>query len=178
MLFMDTLLREDTRTQEHYWNRMAQFKFDLNYYSYYFSFCVRFLRCWKIAISALTALVTGAWMNWGENTNVKLVCAILILLFQGLNAASELFPFENRKRELREMKILLEPVYEDMEADWLRIAEGEMSKEEVAQKFKEYDKKKRDILQHYFKDDDLPDNKQVREKAKRETDMYIQNNFL
>lgn len=175
---MATFLQEDTRTQEHYWNRMAQFKFDLNYYSYYFSYCVNFLRYWKVTISVLTALVTGAWMNWGDNSTVKMVCAILILVFQGLNAASELFPFENRKRELREMSLLLEPVYEDMEADWLRIAEGEMSKDEVAEKLKKYEKQRRDILQHYFKDDAIPDNKKIRDKASRETRKYIQTNLM
>lgn len=175
---MATVLHEDTKTQEHYWNRMAQFKFDLNYYSYYFSYCVDFLRYWKISISVLTALVTGAWMNWGDNATVGMICAILILILQGLNAASELFPFENRKRELREMELLLDPVYEDMEADWLRIADGELSKEEVAQKLKTYEKRKRDILQHYFKDDSIPDNRKVREKAKRETKKYILTNLM
>ena len=175
---MATLLQENTKTQEHYWNRMAQFKFDLNYYSYYFSFCVKFLRYWKIAISVVTALVTGAWMNWGKSATVGLACAIVILILQGLNAASELFPHENRKRELREMELLLEPVYEDMEADWFRIAEGEMNRDEVAEKLKEYEKKKREILQHYFKDDAIPDRKKVREKANRETRDYIQTNLM
>ena len=78
---MATVLHEDTKTQEHYWNRMAQFKFDLNYFSYYFSYCVDFLRYWKISISVLTALVTGAWMNWGNSTTVGTICAILILIF-------------------------------------------------------------------------------------------------
>lgn len=175
---METVLQEDTRTHEHYWNKMTQFKFDLNYYSYCFSYCISFLRYWKISISVLTALVTGAWMNWGNNKAVAMICAILILIFQSLNAASELFPFENRKRELREMLLLLEPIYEDMEAYWLRIVDGEVTKEDVADKLKKCDSLRHDILKHYFKDDALPDNKRIEEKAKNETLKYINTNLM
>ena len=73
---MTTVVQEDTKTQEHYWNRMTQFKFDLNYYSYYFSYCVNFLRYWKITVSVLTALVTGAYDELVADlieTNIRMI---------------------------------------------------------------------------------------------------------
>lgn len=174
---MSVEIRENTQRQEQYWNRMTQFKFDLNYYSYEFKHCVKCQRWIKGGFLFLTALFTGAWTTWGEMEAVKWVCSIAIFILQAVNSISEIFPYETRKGELREMSSLLEPIYDDMEADWFQVSAADLDDDEITAKILAYSKKIRSIKRHYFKDDAIPDNKKIKAKAKEETDLYFQTRF-
>lgn len=165
----------DTKAQERFWNKLTQFKFDLNYYSYHFSLCVVTLRWIRMGTSALTALFTGAWMTWSDNHWIEIICPIAIFALQVFSAASEVFPYEKRKQELRELSNLLELVYSEMEQDWLSIADGQLSKNQIIDKISYYEKRRHDIQQHYFRDDALPENKRIMEKAEVETGIYFKN---
>lgn len=169
--------KDDCQVQERYWFRLTQFRFDLNYYSYYFKHCVKCQRWIKGTLLLFTTLFTSIWTSWGDYASVKWICSIAILALQTVNSISEIFPYENRKQELREMGCLLEPVYDEMESDWLKVASGEMSVEEIDIKILEYARKRREIEQHYFKDDALPDNVTIKERATSETNLYFETRF-
>lgn len=171
---MISTTQEDTKTQQQFWIRLSQLQFDLNYYRHYFEYCVNFLRWWKIGTSLLTALATSAWISWGDNPIVKWICAIIIFILQGINAISELLPFENRKKDLREIIILLDPVYGEMERDWFKIADGELSKKQVENRMQHYETRQREIMIHYFKDESLPEIKKITDKAAKDTRLYIE----
>jgi len=174
---MQTVIDYDTKAQETYWHKLTQLKFDLIYYSFHFSFCVKTMRRIRISSAALTALVTGAWMNWNEFTPVRLTCAIIILVLQAISAGAELLPYDRRKQEIREIMNLLGSVYDKMEADWLKISDGQFTKEEIQNKTYEYAAKRRDIHQHFFKDDALPEKKKLEKKANKETSAYFRMMF-
>lgn len=165
----------DTRNQEHFWNKLTQLKFDLNYYHQHFATCVKILRWIRIGIVTVTAGVSGVWMTWPETEWVRFVCPTAALVLQIFNATLEVFPYEKRKQELRELTNLLNPVYTDMETDWYRIADGEYTREEIAQKLIDYEKKRQDIQQHYLKDDVLPEQKYITKKAEEDTCAYLDN---
>ena len=174
---MSIEIRESNQRPEQYWNRLTQLKFDLNYYSYEFKHCVRCQRWIKGAFLLLTALFTGAWTTWGDIESVKWVCSIAIFILQAVNSISEIFPYETRKEELREMSSLLEPIYDDMETDWFRVSAGELDDDEITDKIRTYSREIMNIKRHYFKDDAIPDNKKIKAKAKEEADTYFQTRF-
>lgn len=174
---MQKVIDYDTKAQETYWHKLTQFKFDLNYYSFHFSFCVKTMRRIRISSAVMTALVTGAWMNWNELTPVRLTCAIIILVLQAISAGAELLPYDRRKQEIREMLNLLGPVYDEMEADWVKISDGQFTKQDIQNKTYEYAAKRRDIHQHFLKDDALPEKKKLEKKADEETSAYFKMMF-
>lgn len=174
---MQKIIGHDTRAQEAYWHKLTQFKFDLIYYSLHFSSCVTIMRLIRISSAALTALVTGAWMNWNELTPVRLTCGIIILVLQAISAGAELLPYDRRKQEIRELLNLLGPIYDEMEADWVKISDGQFTKADIQNKIYEYTVKKRDVHQHFFKDDALPEKKKLEEKADEETSTYFKMMF-
>lgn len=163
----------DTRNQEHFWNKLTQLKFDLNYYYGHFADCVKILRGIRIGIVAVTAGVSGIWMTWSDIEWVRFVCPIAVLVLQIFNAILDVFPYEKRKQDLRELTNLLNPVYTDMETDWYMIAEGQYTHEEIVQKTINYEKRRQDIQQHYLKDDVLPERKYIVKKAEKETSAYL-----
>lgn len=165
----------DTKNQEHFWNKLTQLKFDLNYYQQHFVNCVKILRWIRIGIVAVTAGVSGIWMTWSELEWVRIACPIAVLVLQIFNAILEVFPYEKRKQELRELTNLLNPVYTDMENDWYMIAEGQYTHEEIVQKTINYEKRRQDIQQHYLKDDALPERKHIVKKAEEDTSAYLGN---
>lgn len=165
----------DTQNQEHFWTKLTQFNFDLNYYHQHFATCVRVLRWTRIGIVAVTACVSGAWMTWPETEWIRFVCPIAVLVLQIFNAILEVFPYEKRRQELRELTNLLQPVYTDMEADWYLIANGQCTVDEIVQKLAIYEKRRLDIQQHYLKDDALPERKHIIKKAEEDTSAYLVN---
>ncbi len=166
---------ENLKIQQVYWNKMYQFKFDLIYYSLYFNLCVSIMRLIKYISVGLTVLVTGIWMNWYYIQSVSVSCAIVILIIQAFNALSELFPFDNRKLEIREMSNELDNVYLQMEADWLKISDGELTITEITSLIQTYAKKRADIEKHYFKNDSLPYNKRIDNHANDKVESYFKN---
>lgn len=167
----------NTQIQNHFWNKLTQFKFDLVLYSLYFSECVTYIRLIKITCLTLSAIFTGIWMNWGDNQTIKVICAVAIFVLQIANTLSENLPFENRKKELRELELLQEPIYTEMESDWFRIVNGDFTHKEIEDKLVDYERKRRDIKQHYFREDAIPRRKRIEDKARAETDLYITTNF-
>jgi len=174
---MQKVVNLDTKAQETYWHKLTQFKFDLIYYSFQFSFCVKTMRRIRISSAVLTALVTGVWMNWNKLTPVRLTCAIIILVLQAISAGAELLPYDKRKQEIRELLNLLGPIYDKMEADWLKISDGQFTKADIQNKTYKYAGQWRDIHQHFFKDDALPEKKKLEKKADEETSTYFKTMF-
>lgn len=164
----------DTRHQEHFWTKLTQLKFDLSYFHHHFAACVGVLRWTRLGIAAITACISGIWMTWPDTEWVRFVCPIATLVLQIFNAALEVFPYDKRKQELRELITLLQPVYTEMESDWYQIADGQYTYEEIAQKINFYENKRQDIQQHYFKDDALPERKSITKKAEKSTLAYLE----
>lgn len=174
---MTALTQEEVefRPQQHYWSKLGQLKFDLILYGKHFASCVFWLRFIRIGTAVLTAAATGAWMGWSDIAWIKVLCPIAIFVLQIINAGTELLPFESRKLELRELIDALEPLYDQMEYDWQMIALGHLTAEEIEQKTFEYQSRRTELGKHYFKNDALPENPKLTQKAKAEADTYLKN---
>ena len=174
---MQSAIAYDITMQETYWHKLTQFKFELNYYSLHFSLCVKIIRWLRVSSATLTALATGAWMNWNDIPAVRVFCAIAILVLQAISAGVELLPYDKRKQEIREMINSLAPIYDAMEEDWVKISDGQFTKEDIRKKTYEYTEKKREIEKYFFKEDVLPEKKKIEEKAEKDTAAYFNTLF-
>lgn len=156
-----------------FWNKLQQTKFDIIYFSEYFNYYTKISRVIKYIIVGVTTLATGVWMTWGSVPAVVTICGIVILALQVISAVSEHFPYESRKLELREMLAELNPLYLEMENDWRTIYSLKMSNSKIQEAIYRYELKQEEIKRHYFKDDALPDNEKLRNKADEKTEEYF-----
>lgn len=174
---MPATLDMDTRSQELFWSKLTQLKFDLNYYHQHFANCVTISRWIRFGIVAVTAGISGAWMAWPDVAWIRFISPAVVLALQIINATLNVLPYEKRKQELRELTTLLKPVYTEMETDWYLIADGQCTCREVAQKTAHYEKKRQNIQQHYLQDDVLPERMDIIEKAEKDTSAYFASLF-
>jgi len=163
----------DFFSHKHFWAKLGQFKFDLVLYSLHFSDCVSILRWSRIGTAVLTALAAGAWMQWKDISYVNTICPAIILILQALNAGVEFLPYDNRKQELRELIDLLEPIYNEMERDWVSIVRGELTIEQIDGKIYNYQNRRTEIVKNFLKNDAIPHRKILVQKAKTEADCYL-----
>lgn len=162
--------------KEYYWSKLCQFKFDLEYYGLHFNRCVSSIRIRKVLFAIGTAIFAGAWMEWNDVKWINKICPIAVFILQVLSAIVEFLPHDNRQIEIREMVDLLEPVYRNMETDWVSITVGEYTIEEIKDKTNSYQTKIDDIKSKFFRDDFLPQSKKISEKALSETNKYFEIN--
>lgn len=168
----------DETTYNAFWSRMQQFKFDIIYYCVHFNACININRRIKYFVAFTTAIFTGIWMTWHNLSIINKVCGAAIIALQAVSVLSELFPYEKRKNELRELTAELEPLYIEMENDWRKIYSGEVDNEYVKTALDNYLKKQIEIKNHYFKDDTLPEKEKYRIKADNLTEEYFKNSFI
>lgn len=164
-------------TYNAFWSKMQQFKFDIVYYCVHFNACININRKIKYFVVFTTAIFTGIWMKWHTLSRINTVCGVAIIALQALSAISELFPYEKRKNELRELIAELEPLYLEMENDWRRINSCEVDDEYARVALDKYAKKQIEIKNHFFKDDTLPEKEKYRTKADNLTEEYFKNNY-
>ena len=163
----------DEQLYNAFWSKLQQAKYDIVYYSEYFNHYTKISRVNKYIIVGITALATGAWMNWASIPSVGTICGVVILILQAVSAISEHFPYESRKLELREMLAELNPLYLEMENNWRTIYSLKMSNSKIQEAINRYELKQDNIKCHYFKDDALPDNERIRLKADVKTEEYF-----
>lgn len=162
-------------SQENFWNKLGQKKYDLFYYAEYFKRCVFLCRLFKSIVSIGTVVITAIFMNWYNIEWVKTLCLIVIIILQGVNAFSECLPFEKRKSEIFNIEKETSSIYIEMENDWIKIKKGEMNENDIDELLLEYIKRYEEVYNHYFKDDALPHNRKIDATAKQETDKYMNN---
>lgn len=165
----------NTRSQEKYWYKLEQIKFDLFYYNAHFIRCVKISRIIRIGVSFLTALTSGIWMSFYNEKVVNIICLIIIILLQAFNSAVELLPYDKRKLEIREMSNEITDLYNQMEHDWVNVSNGNWTEKTIEDKCFQYINRQEEICKHYFKNDILPEKKACKNKAKKETDIYFIN---
>ena len=165
----------DFVSQENFWSKMTRLKYDIYYSDFYFARCVRILRFWKYVTVGGTSIATLLWMEFNHVSFLSKVLPFIIFGLQVLTIIKDWFPYDDRKKELRELVEELRPIYENMEGDWQRIATGHFSKQEIIEKTTAYSQKIEKLRKHYFKDDTLPTKQKLIEKADAEVNKYYAN---
>lgn len=165
--------KDEFINQKTFWNRMQYLKYDIIYFTLHFNRCVKISKAIKYVITAMTAISFGLLMGFSSNGKVVLFCGIIGIVLQILNALSDQLPFEARKNELRELSNHLDALYNDMESDWLKIANGEIYYEEIGNKIKFYISRNTEIQSNYLKNDFLPEKARMKKLADEKLEEYF-----
>lgn len=168
-------IETNTTAQEAFWRKLQQFRFDLFYYNNHYKNCVTTQRWIKYVVVGLTSASTLIWMQWSTSHTVTTVCSVSILVLQVFNAISDLFPFNNRRDELRSLTDDLDPLYIEMESTWRKIAEGKLTLSEIYRSVDDFAQRRLQIERNYLKNDALPERKRIRKNAENKTHDYFEN---
>lgn len=163
----------NTKAQEAFWSDLQQFRFDLFYYCNHYKRCITILRWIKYIVVGVTSASTLVWMNWSSTSPIPIICSIIILLLQVFNAVSDLFPFNQRKDELRDLTNDLDPLYIEMESTWRKIVEGELTLSKINKSIDDFANKRLQIERNYLKNDFLKEQKKIVEKTEKQTQEYF-----
>lgn len=175
---MNKIVVEDDLSyiQNQYWIKMGQYKFDLLYYGFYIDKCVLIMRVLKSISIGLTTLCTACCMRWSDNQPLVMVCGIAIILCQVYNSISHLIPFDKRKSELKALSNELQMIYIEMERTWRQIASSKLSTyKSIDEKLHLYITSWEEKQRYYLKDDSLPCDIKVTNKATKEANLYLKN---
>ncbi|NLB36196.1 MAG: hypothetical protein GX824_02680 [Clostridiales bacterium] len=157
--------------QKRYWNNLTQYKFALFYLDAHFSRCVNIERFIKILLSLCSSASVASWAIWKE---IGFVWAIIIAASQVISVINEFLPYKKRISEIAELKSRLTPIYFEAEKDWLPISSGELSEEEVNERYYKYMKAWTDTYYKFFVDDSLPKKTSCVNYAEREKNKYFE----
>jgi hypothetical protein len=157
--------------QKRYWNNLTQYKFTLFYLDAHFSRCVKIERFIKITLSLCSSASVASWAIWNE---IGFLWAIIIAASQVIGVIDELLPYKKRISEIAELKSRLTPIYYEVEKDWLPVSNGELSEDEVNDRYYKYMKKWTDTYDKFFVDDSLPKNAACVSYAEQEKNKYFE----
>ena len=162
-------------SQEDFWSKLSNLKYDMYYYDLYFARCISILRACKFITVGGTAIATMVWRELDQSILFSSICPYIILILQILSVIKDLLPYESQKNELRELADELRPIYVNMEREWQKIAIGAYSQQEIIEKSIEYSNEIENVRKHYFKNDTLPKIDKLSQKAIKEVFQYYSN---
>lgn len=155
---------------DRYLKVLTRFCYGLFYYKEQFRFCVNFDRVLKIVLAVITASSVASWRIWEK---YSLVWSVIIGISQLLLIISALLPYKDRITKLRELRVKLADIYEDMENQWFDVCEKKLSGDEINDIISEYKERWRKTESKYMKDDILPRWRWMINKAKNYTVAYV-----
>lgn len=160
--------------QKQYWSRMTQYKFDLCYYDSYFARCVKIDRFLKIGLAVASSSAIAAWTAW---QNLSFLWGLIIVVSQVVSSLNEFLPYKKRIEDLSKLVNGLTPIYNDMEEEWLYVANGSLTEDQINDRCYKFIRKWDQITRNTFLGDSMPDIKKCRDKAEKMKDDYFRNTF-
>lgn len=158
-----------------FWNKLQQLKFEITYLSLHFKRCVSISRIVKYLIVGLTTLSSGILISFNSIQSLVISFSIIIIALQVFSAVSDMFPYEKRKNEIRELSNELEDLYNQMEDDWRMLFNESKSTSEINDYIKKYATNISHLERNYLKDDALPEIKKITKLAELKTSDYFKN---
>ena len=160
--------------QEKYWRYMVQIKAWIFYLDLYEEDSYK----WEKGINVFSAVASStsiaAWAIW---QHLSFVWSFIIAVSQVLTAIKGFMPYSRRLKMIVPFMEDLKFLYNRMEYNWFKVSSGEVTEEEINEMLYTYKEEFTNIENKNLKEETLPENKMLREKADKKTDEYFKNNF-
>lgn len=114
--------------QEKYWNYMVQTKASVYYLDIYAENTYKNERNINILCAIASSASIAAWATW---TEWAYMWGFIIAASQVLTAVKEFFPYAKRLKMLKQFADQMKIIYINMEQEWFRVAEGELTEAEI-----------------------------------------------
>lgn len=160
--------------QEKYWKYMVQIKAWIFYLDVYTEDSYKWDRIVNIIVAIASSTSIAAWAIWQK---YSFVWSIIIAISQVLTTIKAFLPYSKRLKTLVPFMEDLKFLYNKMEYNWLKIASGDLSEDEINELLYSFKDEFTNIENKNLKEETLLENNNFREIADRKTDAYFANNF-
>lgn len=159
-----------------YWDELIQTKFEIYYLDEYLN---QSHKADNIINMILAISSTGSVATWAIWDKFPMVWGGIIAISQVINAIKIYFPFNKRIKAISTFQVYLQELFLNLEYNWQKIIDGELTKKDVREKLFESKKEKLKLKNKYFANLYLPNKKKLVEKADKNNILYFeQNNYL
>ncbi len=159
-------------TQEHYWKEFYRLKVHTNYTELLLGRTEFIDRGLKMFLAIASSASIGGWVLWQEHA---MVWAIVIAGSQVVNAISQYLPYKERLRSFAGLLSDLEDLVIHVEDQWLRVAAGEVTEEEIRKSLLELRTRKSKSFKKHLPGTTAPEEGKLFAKAEQKTINYFQN---
>lgn len=156
--------------QNQFWNELTKLKFRLFYLEEYLNQSHKFDSLMNIITAVTSSSSIGAWVIWNR---LKFIWSLLIAISQVISATKAYLPFNKRTKFLYPLSSELSRLYIDYEHNWTKIAEGQMSINEINDLLKKLRSKALQIEDTYLLNNYLPPNNSLVKKAEKRNEEYF-----
>ena len=153
---------------------MTQYRFDVIYLQNYLGRNVKIDRTIRIFLAIASASSIAAWAQW---QNLAFLWGLIIVISQVVSAVNEFLPYKRRIKEISNLLNELSIIYNDVERNWQKVANGSLTEDEINDLCYSYSGQWIKADNKYFKDDYLPQNKKCKEHAEDEKNAYFNSLF-
>lgn len=160
--------------QEKYWKYMVQIKAWIFYLDVYTEDSYKWDRLVNIVVAIASSTSIAAWAIWQK---YSFVWSIIIAISQVLTTIKAFLPYSKRLKTLVPFMEDLKFLYNKIEYNWLKIASGDLSEDEINELLYSFKDEFTNIENKNLKEETLLENNNFREIADRKTDAYFANNF-
>ncbi|TDF42123.1 hypothetical protein EYS14_04610 [Alteromonadaceae bacterium M269] len=156
-----------------YWRELDQLKVHIFYLEGYLEKTVKIDRFINIFLAIASNGSIASWVIWKE---LSPIWGAIIAVSQAINAIKGLLPYSKRLKSLQNITNDLESLFLAMENKWFDVAEGKLTEEQIHKLHMQFKEKRRQIIQKHLGSSPLPENTDLLNKAKKDTQTYF-NNF-
>lgn len=160
--------------QEKYWNYMVQTKSSVFYLDIYAEKTYKLERNINTICAIASSASIAAWAIW---TEWAYFWGFVIAISQVLTAVKEFFPYARQLKMLKQFVEEMKFIYISMEQEWFRVAEGELTEDEINNLLFMYKKKVVELESKYLNENILIENAEYANDADKKCDEYFEKNF-
>lgn len=160
--------------QEKYWNYMVQTKSSIFYLDLYAEKTYKLERNINIICAIASSASIAAWAIW---TEWAYFWGFIIAISQVLTTVKEFFPYARQLKMLKQIVEEMKFIYISMEQEWFRVAEGDLTEDEINNLLFMYKKKVVELESKYLNENILIENAEYAKDAGKKCDEYFAKNF-
>jgi hypothetical protein len=155
-----------------YWREMDQLKVHVLYLEFYLEKTTNIDRAINMFLAIASSSSIAGWIIW---QSLSFVWGAIIAISQAINAIKPYLPYAKRLRSLQSASNELESVFIAMESHWFKVAEGQLTSEQVHSLQMKYKEKIRQVSQKHFGTSTVPEDTKLLSKAKSSAKIYFEN---
>lgn len=160
--------------QKSFWNLMVQTKASILYLEIYAEKMYLSERNINVFCAIASSASIASWAVWSE---ISYVWGLIIAISQVLNSVKEFFPFARKLKLLKQFVEEMKSVYINIEQDWFRVANGELTEREINALLTKYKRRVAELESEYLDEEILVEKPAYMKEADKKNDIYFEKNF-
>lgn len=158
--------------QQRFWKELDQLKVHVFYLELYLDKTENHDRIINMFLAIASSSSIAGWVIWQP---FSFIWAAIIASSHVLNSIKQYLPYTKRLKALQSLSNELEALFIQMESDWYKVSEGELTEKEINSLQMKYKEKIRQATQKHLGTSSLPKNKKLLDESKTSAKAYLDN---